>query len=196
MFAPIIANLCNESFNQHTLSVDQKRVITRTLLKKSSLDTSDLNNYRPISYLSFLSKTFEQLVDAQFVTYADINSLLPVHLSAYQARHSTETTLVHLYNDMVETIHRGNIGALVLLDMSAAFGTIDRGIMLDIRQQRLDVHDGALDRFASYFVDRTQVAVVVTHLSFVSELRIGTPQESTLGPRSSVADTEDVTHVY
>ena len=59
VFAPIIANLCNASFDQRTLPVDQKRAITRPLLKKPSLDASDLNNYRPISNLSFLSKTVE-----------------------------------------------------------------------------------------------------------------------------------------
>jgi len=46
---------------------------------------SDLNNYRPISNLSFLSKTVERLVDARFVAYADSNSLLV----AYRTQHST-----------------------------------------------------------------------------------------------------------
>jgi hypothetical protein len=73
VFAPIIANLCNASFDQCTLPVDQKRAITRPLLKKPSLDTSDLNNYRPISNLSFLSKTVERLVDARFTAYAENN---------------------------------------------------------------------------------------------------------------------------
>ena len=196
VFAPIIANLCNASFDQCTLPVDQKRAITRPLIKKPSLDTSDLNNYRPISNLSFLSKTVERLVDARFVVYAESNSLLPVHQSAYRTQHSTETTLVHLYNDMVATVDRGDVGALVLLDMSAAFDTIDHSIMLDVLQQRFDVRDAALDWFASYYVDRTQVVVVGTDSSFVSELRIGAPQGSVLGPRSFVAYAEDVTNVF
>ena len=68
--------------------------------------------------------------------------------SAYRAQHSTETALVHLYNDMMTTVDRGEVGALVLLDMSAAFDTIDHRIMLDVLQQRFDVQDAALDRFA------------------------------------------------
>lgn len=196
MFAPIIANLCNASFDQRTLPVDQKRAITRPLLKKPSLDPSDLNNYRPISNLSFLSKTVERLVDARFVTYADNNLLFPIYQSAYRTQHSTETALVHLYNDMVATVDRGEVGALVLLDMSAAFDTIDHGIMLDVLQRRFDVRDAALDWFASYFVDRTQVVVTGTDSSSVSELRIGTPQGSVLGPRSFVAYAEDVTDVF
>jgi len=196
VFAPIIANLCNASFDQRTLPADQKRAITHPLLKKPSLDASDLNNYRPISNLSFLSKTVERLVDARFVAYADKNSLFPIYQSAYRTQHSTETALVHLYNDMVTTVDRGEVGALVLLDMSAAFDTIDHGIMLDVLRRRFDVRDAALDWFASYFVDRTQVVVTGTKSSSVSQLRIGTPQGSVLGPRSFVAYAEDVTDVF
>jgi len=78
----------------------------------------------------------ERLVKAQFTAYAEINSLLPVHQSAYRSQHSTETALVHIYNDMVATVDRGNVGALVLLDMSAVVDTIGHPIMLDVLKQR------------------------------------------------------------
>lgn len=159
VFAPIIANLCNTSFNQRLFPIDQKRAITRPLPKKPSLDINDLNNYRPISNLIFLSKTVERLVDARFTAYAENNSLLPVHQSAYRSQHSTETALVHLHNDMVAIVDRGDVGALILLDMSAAFDTIDHHIMLDVLEKRFDVREAALDWFASYFGDRTQVVV-------------------------------------
>ena len=80
----------------------------------------------------------------------------------------------------------------MLLDMSEAFDTIDHGITLDVLLQRFDVHDTALDWFASHFVDGTQVVV---DSSFVSELRIGAPKGSALGLRSFVAYAEDVTNV-
>ena len=60
-----------------------KKAITRPLLKKPSLDASDLNNYRPISNLSFLSKAVERLVDASFVAHANKNSLFPVFQCGY-----------------------------------------------------------------------------------------------------------------
>jgi len=145
--------------------------------KIPSLDMSDLNNYWPISNLSFLSKTVERLVDARFTAYAENSSLLPPHQFAYRAQHSTETALVHLYN-MVATVDRGEVIALVLLDMSAPFDTIDYHMMLDVLQQRFD------DWFASYFADLTQV------------VRIGVPLESVLGPRSFVAYAKNVTEIF
>jgi len=68
--------------------------------------------------------------------------------------------------------------------------------MLDVLQQRFDVRDAALDWFASYYADRTQVVVVGIDSSFVSELRIGASQGSVLGPRSFVDYAEDVTNVF
>jgi len=51
---------------------------------------SDLNNYRPISNLSFLSKTVERLIDARFVAYAESNSLLYQFTSSpVRTQHST-----------------------------------------------------------------------------------------------------------
>jgi len=77
-----------------------------------------------------------------------------------------------------------------------SFDTIDHSIMLDVLQQRFDVRDAALDWFAFYYADQTQVVVVGTDSSFVSELRIGAPQGSVLGPWSFVAYAEDVTNVF
>ena len=96
---------------------------------------------------------------------------------------------MHLYNDMVTTIDRGEIGALVLLDMSAAFDTIDHGIMLDVLQLRFSA---AIDWFASYFGDRTQQVVTGRDSSSVSQLLVGTPQGSVLGPKCFVTYAEDV----
>ena len=124
--------MCNVSFDQRTLPVEQKRAVMRPLLRKPTLDSSFLNNYRPISNLSFVSKTVERLVDARVVSYANKNLLFPVHQSAYRVQHSTETALVYLHNDMVSAVDRGEVGALVLLDMSSAFDTIDHSIMLDV----------------------------------------------------------------
>jgi len=52
---------------------------------------------------------------------------------------------------MVTTVDQGDVGALVLLDMSPAFDAIAHSIMLDVLQQRFDVRDAALDWFASYY---------------------------------------------
>ena len=52
--------------------------------------------------------------------------LLPVFQSAYRPNHSTETALARIMNDMILVVDDGRVGALTLLDLSAAFDTVDR----------------------------------------------------------------------
>jgi len=93
-------------------------------------------------------------------------------------------------------VTRGEIGALMSLDMSAASDTIDRGIMLDVFQIRFSDSDAAIDWFASYFGDRTQQVITGTDLSSVSQLLVGTPQVSVLGPKCFVTYVKDVTETF
>ena len=71
----------------------------------------------------------ERVVDSGLIAYSDSNNLTPDFQSAYRRNHSTETALMGLYNDMIRVIDSGQVGALVLLDMSAAFDTVDHQIM-------------------------------------------------------------------
>src|SRR5664279_2541076 len=175
VIAPVITNMCNASFDQRVLPASQKKAITVPLLKKPTLDSSDLNSFRPISNLSFVSKIVERVADSRFVEHVEKYSLFPVFQSAYRVHYSTETALVRLHNDMVSVIDNGEVGGLVLLDMSSAptndfrhiwrvisfilhyitlhsaFDTVDHQVMLDVLHRRFDVRDAALDWFRSYF---------------------------------------------
>ena len=94
----------------------------------------DLASYRPVSNLPFISKTLEKIVALQLVSYLEANNLLPPHQSAYRRGHSTETALLKVLSDLVSSVDSGGLALLSLLDMSAAFDTVDH----DILMRRLD----------------------------------------------------------
>ena len=98
-----------------------KKAIVRPLLKKQTLHPNDLNSYRPISNLSFASKIVEKVVDARLEEHTTKCNLLPVFQSAYRPFLSTETAVICVMNDMIKAIDQGHVGALMLLDLSAAF---------------------------------------------------------------------------
>ncbi len=50
--------------------------------------------------------------------------------SAYREGHSTETVLLRVQNDILMELEKGKVVMLVLLDLSAAFDTIDHEILL------------------------------------------------------------------
>ena len=84
-----------------------------------------MKNYRPVANLSFFSKIIEKAIATQIHDHLINNDIVDNFQSAYKAGHSCETALLRVYNDSVTTIGRGNGAMLVLLDLSAAFDTID-----------------------------------------------------------------------
>ena len=71
--------------------------------------------------------------------------LLLLRQSAYQQYHSTDTAITIVHNDIVRAIDAGNESVLVLLDLSAAFDTVDHDVLIEILDLRFGVVDCALD---------------------------------------------------
>ena len=82
--------------------------------------------------------------------------LLPSRQSAYRARHSTETAIIAVHDETAKAIDAGEVRALVLLDLSAAFDTVDHQTLLRVLRCRFGVTDAALSWCSSYLSQRTQ----------------------------------------
>ncbi|WP_419586369.1 RNA-directed DNA polymerase, partial [Thiolapillus sp.] len=141
-----------------------------------------LKNFRPVSNLSFMSKVTEKVVLQQLLAYLTEHKLICPSQSAYRPHHSTETALLKITNDILLALDSGNVSLLTLLDLSAAFDTIDHCILLDRLQHMYGISGTALSWFSSYLTNRTQSVIVNDHISQVSSLSYGVPQGSVLGP--------------
>ena len=158
-----------------------KSAVITPLLKKPGLDPI-LKNYRPVSNLAFLSKVLERVVAVQLRKHLDANNLCDPFQSAYRAGHSTETALLSVHNDLLCTLDRGDLAVLVLLDLSAAFDTVDHTILLNRLQKRIGLQGVVLDWVKSYLTDRCQSVSVQSCQSPSTPLNQGVPQGSVLGP--------------
>ena len=136
-----------------------KNAFITPLLKKPGLELV-YNNYRPVSNLSFISKL---TVFKQLHAYFASNNLYPWNQSAYRP-------------------NKQRVTLLVLLDLSAAFNTVDHQILLNRLHSDFGITGTALEWFSSYLKDRKQRALIDGVSSQAADLSYGVPQGSCLGP--------------
>ncbi|XP_061477607.1 uncharacterized protein LOC133381973, partial [Rhineura floridana] len=153
----------------------------RPILKKPSLDPQDLNNFRPVSNLPFMGKVIERVVAKQLQTHLEEADYLDPFQSGFRTGHGTETALVALVDDMRRALDRGEHTFLILLDLSAAFDTVDHGILLS-RLEGLGIGGTVLQWFRSYLSGRYQRVVLGDEVSDPWPLNCGVPQGSILSP--------------
>ena len=132
--------------------------------------------------LIFIPKILERIVAKQISGHLNSHGLSNIWQSAYKPAHSTESALLCVKNDLHLNAASGSPSALVLLDLSAAFDTIDHNILL----KRLSIWFGlgstVLNWFQSYLTNRFQRVKVGNIMSNRKNLEFGVPQGSVLGP--------------
>ncbi|XP_043934439.1 uncharacterized protein LOC122807592 [Protopterus annectens] len=182
LVAPVVLTIINTSLVSGVVPNDFKRVVMHPLLKKSGLDASVLANYRPISKLPFLSKVMERCVYGQLLDFLDKNNFLENFQSGFKPLHSTETALLKVMNDIFLATDGGKSVLLVLLDLTAAFDTVDHEVLLHHLEHYVGITGSALNWFRSYLSDRM---VCVQWSGFSSDffhLPWGVSQGLILGP--------------
>ena len=178
---PLITKIINLSLSLGDMPEELKEAIIKPLLKKIGLELID-KNYRPVSNLSFISKLIERAIAVQLIEHLKENNLYDEFQSAYRQFYSTETALLRARNDILMEMDKQKVVLLLLLDLSAAFDTIDHNILLNRLEKRCGVTGTALKWFASYLSKRKQFVRIGDHDSEKKELSYGVPQGSVLGP--------------
>ena len=90
------------------------------------------SNYCPVSNLPFLSEVLERCVVNQFTAHCDANNLFPGYQLAYRRNYSCEMALLKITNDCLWAMENQMVTALVAIDLSAAFDTVDHEILLEV----------------------------------------------------------------
>jgi exonuclease III len=178
---PILTKIVNTSLELGIMPDHYKHAIIKPLLKKAGLELNP-NNYRPISNLTFISKVIEGVVIEQLNNHFSDNALHDPRQSAYKLNHSTETLLTKVHNDIMTNGNNDKITMLVMLDLSAAFDTIDHNILLERLHNTYGIHGSAYSWFKSYLTNRTSSVIINNCTSKKNTLKYGVPQGSKLGP--------------
>ena len=178
---PIITKMINLSLESGLFADDWKCALVLPLLKNPGLDLL-YKNYRPVSNLQYVSKLTEKMAFEQIHTHMMTHSLYPEFQSAYPKNHSTETALVRVMNDILMKMNTQEVTLLVMLDLSAAFDTVNHNILLTRLNEELGISGLALEWFRSYLAKRGQRVSIDGSLSERFSLECGVPQGSCLSP--------------
>lgn len=151
-----------------------------------------LSNYRPVSNLPFLSKMLERVVLEQLKEHCTTHRLQDPYQSAYRVNHSTETALVKIFDDLLTTMDTQQVSILTLLDLSAAFDTVNHRILLQRLHHLYGIQGTENQWFESYLSHRKQSVKIGRSESNARTLGTGVPQGSGLGPWEYTAYTREL----
>ena len=179
---PIITRIINCSLSSARVPASFKIAAVTPILKRANLIAEILKNFRPISNLPFLSKILEKVASRQLISHKEAKCLRKAMQSAYREFYSTETALLYVQNDLLLSLDRKQCVAMVLIDLSAAFDTVNHEILLNRMSDRYGVKENALKWLKSYLTNRKQFITIKGARSDVVDKHCDVPQGSVLGP--------------
>ncbi len=178
---PALTHIINTSLLTGIFLTAFKQARVTPLLKKPTLNTSLLENYRPVSLLPFIAKTLERVVFNQVSLFLSQNNKLDAKQSGFRSGHSTETALLSVTEALRIAKADSKSSVLILLDLSATFDTVNHQILLSTLSS-LDITGIPLRWFESYLTGRSFRVAWGGEVSKANQLVTGVPQGSVLGP--------------
>ena len=170
-FAPYWLEIVNLSLELGDMD-GLKNAVLIPLIKElnSTVDIENYKNYRPVSNLLFVSKLIERIVQIRLERHMLRNGLENDKNYAYTKNHSTEHLLLKVVNDLYIAFDQSKPTVVVLLDLSAAFDTVDHAKLLYILEHEIGIVGTSLRWFESFLKGRSQKVKIGEEYSEILEL--------------------------
>lgn len=195
LLAPFLSHLFSMSLSTGIFPNDWKLSVISPIIKKPGLDPSDPASFRPIAKLPLSSKVLERIVSAQLRDYLSSNDIFPPQQSAYMKYHSTETSLLSVTSDVFLSLDKGQLCLLALLDISAAFDSINHEILCQRLHYSFGLSGSALAWINSFVCNRHHYVRVGSTCSSKERSLCGVPQGSVMGPLLFILYISEVTKI-
>ena len=175
----VLCHIFNKSVLDGVFPDMLKSAIVIPLFKKG--DRSVINNYRPISILSALTKVFEKCMKKRMVAFLNKTHFFSASQFGFLSGHSTEEALLHFCEIIYGNLNAKKNTAALFVDITKAFDSVYHPLLLQ-KLALAGFRGTPLDWFCSYLCNRTQKVKVVNSFSSSKTITLGVPQGSVLGP--------------
>ena len=184
LFIPYWLEIVNLSLESGSMGCLKSAVIIPFIKELGSHVDSDIfKNYRPVSNLVFLSKLVERVVDIRLENHMTSNNLHINNQFGYKKHHSTESLLLKIVDNLLLSCDNNIPSVVLLLDLSAAFDTVDHKKLLEILHHDIGITGTCYEWYKSFLTERTLRVKIGDSYSDENELSYGVAQGSVSGPR-------------
>lgn len=179
ILVPPLTHIINICLQKGIFPDALKRALVHPIHKGGN--RSCVNNYRPISVLTALSKVFERVLYNRLRKFLDRYHIIADNQYGFRSGVSTEDAVLDLTQVVAENLDSKTKCLGIFLDLSKAFDTVSVPILIS-KLELVGIRGITLEIFKNYLQNRTQRVKVEEHLSEEEPVYYGVPQGSILGP--------------
>lgn len=176
---PAITHICNLAIVTGVFPKSFKTALVHPIYKNGP--TNEVNNYRPISILTSMSKVLEKIINKQLTKFLDKFRVISNNQFGFTSGVSTEDAVLSLTNHVVENLENKSKCIGIFLDLSKAFDTVSIPSLLQ-KLEAIGIRGISLKLFTSYLTNRTQKTRIDKYISDELPITFGVPQGSILAP--------------
>ena len=181
---PLIAKPLAHIFNlslRHGLVPSQFKIAKVSAVFKKGGNPENLNDYRSINLLLVFSKILEKLVSIQLKDYLSEHDIIHPNQFGFQEGNSTIHPMIHMLNKISTAMNNNEYTIGIFCDLTKAFDMVPVDIMCK-KLEKIGIRGSTLNWFRNYLTDRQQFVCIDSISSTLSEITLGLPQGSILGP--------------
>ena len=174
-----LSHIFNLSLNQGIFP--EKLKLSRTVPIHKAGDKLNIDNYRPISLVSTISKILEKMVSINLTNYLQINKLISPFQFGFQKNLRTEHNLLNVTNFIGNALNNKEFCIGIFFDLKKAFDVVNHDILLK-KLEKFGIVGNNLNWFKTYLSNRMQLVDINGSLSDSKHVNCSVLQGSILGP--------------